>query len=203
MGWLGDIIDVVASPFTLPFGNYGGISDMFESGHDTPQVALPGEDQKTTYLKALQKRVADKYEQDLGKTIDEGQGLITAKGKAALDSANRSSDQNMNSRGLLYSGKRQSAREMNAADIAGQVGQQAGEYEQGVRDKLGDLRADAIDSDINSAWNQSEIQGLTRDQYANKISNTLKRRMQNQEAMGTFSSGVAKVGGAATGGAFG
>jgi len=203
MGWLGDIIDVVASPFTLPFGNYGGVTDMFEKGHDVPNVALPALDQKSNYLKALQKRVADKYEQDLGLTIDQGEAVIKAKGNQALDSANRQTDQNMNSRGLLFSGKRGAERDMNAADIAGQVGQQAGEYEQGARDKLSDLRADAIDTDINQAWNESEIKGLTNDQYANKLSNALKRRMQGQAAMGQFTQGVGKIGGAAVGGAFG
>jgi len=180
-----------------------GVAGLFSPGHDAPQVALPAQDQKSDYLKALQKRVADKYEQDLGKTLDEGQAVITAKGRAALDDANRATDENMNGRGLLYSGKRQAAREMNAADISGQIGAQSGEYEQGVRDKLRDLRADAIDSDIDSAWNQSEIQGLTRDQYATKLSNALKRRMQGQAAISSFTSAVGKAGGAYAGSSHG
>lgn len=201
MGFWSSLVDVIAAPFTLPFGTTaGGVVDMFDPGHDAPQVGLPGEDQKTTYLKALQKRTADKYEQDLGRTIDEGKGLIQAKGRAALDDADRMTDQGMNSRGLLYSGKRQAEKEENAADIGSQVGAQAGEFEQGTRDRLRDLRADTIDSDINSAWNESAMAGLTRDQYAGKLSDTLRKRMQTQAAAGTFAKAGGKVAGTVLGG---
>jgi len=205
MGLFDWVDDIILGPATLFSGgsvNVGSVNEMFRGDHETPTIEAPGEDEKTSYLKSLQKKVAKDFRENLDSNIAEGTGLIQSRGEQELGDRFKKVDRNANQRGLLYSGKRQAGREAEAADVAGSVGRKAGEFEQQQRDLARDLDSDVINTNLQDAYNTSAMKGLTNDQYATKLSQDLRRRMQNQAGISALGEGIGKVGGAFAGGAF-
>lgn len=203
MGLFDWVDDILLGPVTLMTGghvNVGSINSMLEGDHETPTIEAPGEDEKTTYLKSLQKRVAKDFRDNLDKNITEGSGLIRAQGEQELDKRFKTVDRNANSRGLLYSGKRQAGREAEAADVAGAIGRKAGEFEQQQRDLARDLDSDVIQSDIQGAYNASAMKGLTNDQYAKKLSKELARKRENQAGITQLGDSISSLAGGFAGG---
>lgn len=200
--WVDDILLAPTTLWTAGLVTENTIQDLFASDHETPTVETPGEDEKTSYLKSLQKRVAKDFRDNLDTTISNGTGLIRASGEQELGDRFKKVDRNANQRGLLYSGKRQAGREAEAADVAGSVGRRAGDFEQQQRDLARDLDSDVINTNLQDAYNLSAMKGLTNDQYANQISRRLRDRMEQQAGQNQLSSAIAGVAGAAAGKAF-
>lgn len=205
MGLFDWVDDILTAPVTMMTGGAvtpGSIATMMEGEQEEPGVSIPGEDPKLAYSRALQKRVAKDFRDNLDTNVKEGTANIRARGQAELDEENRGIDRGMNRRGLLYSGKRQGAREVAAANKANQVGAQAGEYETAQRDLARDLDSDVINSDLQSVANQSDYGQMISDQKVKEYSRALQKRMQGNQAMGQLGQGAGRIGGLIAGGAF-
>lgn len=198
MGLFDFVDDIFIDPFELFTAGAidgGEVFDLFKSGEEVPGVSAPTEDQKTKYLRELQRKVADKYKADMGDTIAQGKGLINAQGQEELDNENRGIDRQANQRGLFYSGKRQANRAAAAADVAGRVGKSVGDFEVGVRDQARALEGDAIDGDIESSLYNADIMGVNQDSYVNNLNRALKQKQQKRANYDDFASGMNKAGG--------
>jgi len=205
MGLFDWVDDILLGPVTLMTGghvNVGSINSLLEGDHETPTIEQPGEDEKTTYLKSLQKKVAKDFRTNLDDTIATGSGLIRSRGEQELGERFKKVDRNANQRGLLYSGKRQAGRETEAADVAGSVGQKVGQFEQGQRDLARDLDSDVINTGLQDAYNLSAMKGLTNDQYAKQLSNRLRQKAENQAGITKLGDSLTSLGGVAAGGGF-
>lgn len=204
MGLFDWVDDVFIDPFTyLTTGQSSeDLIGLFKGDEPIPGVSAPTEDQKTSYLKALQKRMAEDFRGNKKGLVDQGVANLRAQGGEAIGSAFRDVDADASARGLLYSNKRLANRGRAAADIASQVGQSAGEFEQSVEDKQRDLDNDVISTELSGAFEDAQLKGLTGDQYAKNLSNTLRSRMEKQAARTQMLNGAGKVGGMIAGGGF-
>lgn len=206
MGLFDYIDDILVDPYlyVLTGGNASSenVYDAFRGGEEVPSVQGYSEDQKTTYLKALQKKVAGDFRAGMDTTLAQGKGLINAQGQQKLDEQNRGTDRAANQRGLYFSGKREASRAGNAADVAGQVGEQSGNFETSVRDQARSLDSDVIDNEIQSSFNDSSLRGLNQNQYADNLYKALNKKVKKQAAMGELGEGAGKVAGTYAGGGF-
>lgn len=197
--WVDDVVPFLNPVTALSIGIPNAAVDSMGEGEAQPGVALPGEDPKTSYLRALQKRVSQEFNQGLEGNIAEGSALIREQGFAELDEQNRDTDRSMNRRGLLYSGKRQGAREKNAAGMAGAVARRAGEYEQGQRDLARDLEGDAISSEIEGVYDRNRMGEIQGGAYASELARRLRDKVQTGKAWGDLAGGIGSLTGIATG----
>lgn len=198
MGLFDFVDDIFIDPFELFTGgaiDAGEIFDLFKPGEEVPEVGAPTEDQKTKYLREIQRKVADQFKAGMGETIAQGKGLINAQGQEELDNQNRGTDRSANQRGMYFSGKRQSSRAANAADVAGKIGKRTGEFETGVRDQARALEGDAIDSDIESSLYDADVMGMNQDAYVNNLNRALKQKQQKRANFDEFASGMNNAGG--------
>jgi hypothetical protein len=204
MGLFDWVDDIFVDPFTyLTTGQSSeDLLGLFKGDEPVPGVAAPTEDQKTTYLKALQKRVADDFRGNKKWLVDQGVANLRSQGQGAIDEAFKNVDADANARGILHSGKRKANRGRAAADIAGRVGQSAGEFEQSVEDQQRDLDNDVISTELSGAFEDAQLKGMTGDDYAKNLSSTLRKRMEKQSAMSQGLNGLGKLGGTLAGGGF-
>lgn len=147
------------------------------------------------YSQMLQKKLREDYQKNQKSYLDRGKANLREQSQMALDDDFSTIDENANSRGLLYSGKRQTARSGAAAQRANELGSATTGYEQQLADTGRQLNSSDISSDINSLLQQQDLNSIASGAFYNKLQNDLLGSQSMVQGLGSLGSGVGSFAG--------
>jgi hypothetical protein len=143
----------------------------------------------SSYSQALQKRLKDDFSKNQGSYLDRGKASLRDQSQQALESDFGTIDENANARGLLYSGKRQSAKAAAAAQKASDLGAATTQFEQGLADTGRAVNNADYASDINSLLQQQDLNSIASGAFYNKLQNDLVGTEGMVQGLGSLGQG--------------
>lgn len=150
------------------------------------------------YSQALQKRIKDDFEQNRKSYFDRGTAGLRGQSEQALNDDFAGIDESANSRGLLYSGKRQSARTGAAAARSNELRNAVSNYEKQLSDTSRHLADADFSSDINSLLQQQDYNSIASGAFYQKLRDDATQAQQMIEGAGSVGQGLGSLGGTAT-----
>lgn len=150
------------------------------------------------YSQALQKRLSSDFKKNMGEYSARGKANLRDQSQQLLDNDFGQIDENANSRGLLYSGKRQSARAGAAANRASELGTATTAFEQNLGDTDRKLSQASYASDINSLLQQQDLNSIASGAFYNKLQQDAANSAAMIGGLGQLGAGVGMMTGATT-----
>ena len=147
------------------------------------------------YSQTLQKRLREDFKKNQKSYLDRGKANLREQSQMALDDDFSTIDENANSRGLLYSGKRQSARANAAAQRSDEAGKATSALEQQLLDTGRQLNSADFSSDINSLLQQQDLNSIASGAFYNKLQSDLLGSESLVKGLGSLGGGVGSFAG--------
>lgn len=152
-----------------------------------------------SYTKGLQSRLRNDFKNQRKGMEAQGSANLRSTAEDALGDEFKSIDAGANSRGLLYSGKRDAARASAASQKAGELGQATTDYLQSISDMGRNLNSDIFASELETSARQADINDLVSGSFARKLSNNIDSSRAQAQAAQSLGSGIGDIGGALAG----
>lgn len=152
-----------------------------------------------SYTKGLQTKLRNQFKSERKRMEAQGSANLRSMAEDRLGDEFKSIDAEANSRGLLYSGKRDSARASAASQKAGELGQATTDYLQSIGDMERGLNSDVFASELETSARQADINDLISGAFAKKLSNNIDTSRAQAKAAQNFGSGIGDLSGALAG----
>lgn len=137
------------------------------------------------YSRGLQTRLRNDFKNSKKGIENQGVANLRDQSQDALSQDLKGIDADANSRGLLFSGKREAARGAAAAARSNELGQVAGDFSRGLSDTERQLNSDVFSSEMDSAFKQADLNDIMSGNFYNKMQRDLgTTKNQAQAAIG-------------------
>ncbi len=129
-------------------------------GNPAPKPQVPALDPQTQQLADQQMKTAQDFAANAGDMAQQQGNMATQSSNAQLDKANKKTNQNMNSRGLLYSGINQGAKAGNAGAAASKLAGTQADINSNINDQVQKNNQTATNSQLGVQNLQTQRQAL-------------------------------------------
>lgn len=123
------------------------------------------------YSRGLQTRLRNDFKNSKKGIENQGVANLRDQSQDALSQDLKGIDADANSRGLLFSGKREAARGAAAAARSNELGQVAGDYSRQLSDTERQLNSDVFLSEMDTAFKQADMNDILSGNFYNKMKN--------------------------------
>lgn len=151
------------------------------------------------YSRGLQSRLRNDFKNSKKGIENQGVANLRDQSQDALSQDLKGIDADANSRGILYSGKRQAARGAAAAARADELDQVVGDYSRQLSDTERQLNSDVFSSEMDSAFKQADLNDITSGNFYNKLQRDVGTTQNQAQAAIGLGDGLGSLSGALAG----
>lgn len=148
-----------------------------------------------SYTKGLQSRLRNDFKNQRKGMEAQGSANLRAGAEDALGDEFKSIDAGANSRGLLYSGKRDSARASAASQKASELGQSTTDYLQSIGDMERNLNSDVFNSELSTSVRQADLNDIMSGSLYNRMKNNFENSKLEAQAAQNLGQGIGSFAG--------
>lgn len=151
------------------------------------------------YSRGLQTRLRNDFKNSKKGIENQGVANLRDQSQDALSQDLKGIDADANSRGLLFSGKREAARGAAAAARSNELGQVVGDFSRGLSDTERRLNSDVFSSEMDSAFKQADLNDIMSGSFYNKMQRDLGATQGQAQAAMSLGDGLGSFSGALAG----